>query len=77
MRGSVFINGIKSVGRMLSALYLDYRLEDRGNLVHFHAEVRNFHFIQNVEISSGTHLGFYSMGSRASIPGRKATRAYM
>ena len=77
MRGTVLINRIKSVGRMLSVLYLVYRLEERGTVVHFHAGVRNFHFIQNVEMSSGTPLGFYSIGSRASIPGRKATGAYM
>lgn len=77
MRGSVIVNRIKSVGRMLSAQHLGYRLEDRGIVVHFYAGVRNFHFIQTVEISSGTHLGFYSMFSTASIPGRKAIRWYM
>jgi hypothetical protein len=52
-------------------LWISYGLDDRGSWVRFPAGAWNFSLHHRVEIGSGAHPAFYSMGIRVSFPGVK------
>jgi hypothetical protein len=76
--GNAFLEGrMRSACRMLVSPGLGYGLENRGILVRFPAEEKQFFLLQSVQIGSGNYPSFYSMGServftRVKRPWREA-----
>jgi hypothetical protein len=52
---------------------LGYGLNDRGSRVRFPAEAGNFSLHHRVQNGSVAHPASYSMGTRGSFPGGKAS----
>jgi hypothetical protein len=54
---------------------LGYGLDDRGSRVRFLAGAGNFSLHHRVQYDSGVHPAFYTMGTRGSFLGGKASGA--
>jgi hypothetical protein len=57
------------------SIALGYGLEDRGFGVRFPTGAGNFSLHHRVQNGSGVHPASYSVGTRGSFPGGKATGA--
>jgi hypothetical protein len=58
----VIVTSQQAVGIVQLEQGLDYRLDNRGNVVHFLARAREFLLLQNVHMSSGAHPVACSVG---------------